>query len=71
MDSLGLSEEFRGVVLGEEEVIDGGCNFDTQPFGELLVLEREILDLLLLFDFCEEFGETVSFDDVSAESVLH
>lgn len=62
-----LGKQFRGVVLREEEMIDCGCDFDSEPLSELLVLDAQILDCLFLLDFLEEFGEAVAFDNISAE----
>ena len=50
-------------------MVDGCCYFDSKPFREFLILYAEILDSLLLLDFLEEHGKSVSFYDISTESV--
>ena len=67
VDPLSLREELGRVVLGQEEVVDGGGHLDAQPFGELLILDAEVLDRLLLLDLLEKHGEPVTLYDVLSE----
>lgn len=54
MNALGLSKELWGVVLGEEDVVDDGGDFDPQPLGKLAVLNAEVRYRLLLLDLRKE-----------------
>ncbi len=67
VDSLRLREELGRVVLGEEQMVDGGSYLYPQPLGEFLVLYAEVLDRLLLLYLLEEHREAVALDDVLPE----
>ena len=43
-------------------------DFDAKPFSKLLILYAEILDSWFVFDFFEEFRETVAFHNISSKS---
>lgn len=67
MDAPELCEELGRVVFGEEQVVDGGGDFDPQPLGELAVLNAEFGYRLLEPDFFKELREAVALDNVLAE----
>lgn len=67
MDLLSLSEEFRRVIFSQEEMVDSRSNLNTQPFGEFLILNAEVLDLLLFSDLLEQSSKTVTLNNISAE----
>lgn len=69
MSLFGLGKNIGGVVLSQEEMIDSRGNLNSEPFCEFLVLYAEILDGIFNLDLLEKFGQAVSFDHVSAESV--
>lgn len=69
MNLLGLCEELWGVVLCKEQVVDRCSDFDSQPFGEFLILERQVLNCLLLFDLGEELCKTIAFNNVTTKSI--
>lgn len=48
-------------------MVDSSGDFNAQPFRELLVLDAEILYSFLLFNFLEELGEAIAFDNITAE----
>lgn len=62
-----LRKKLRRVVLGQEKMVDGCCNLDSQPLSKFLVLDAEILDSLLVLDFLEEFREAIAFYNLTTE----
>lgn len=59
MDLSRLRKDFGAVVFGEEEMVNCGSHLDAEPFGELFVLDREVLELILFADLSEELGKAV------------
>lgn len=59
MDLFRLRKEFGAVVFGEEEMVDCGSHLYAEPFGELFVLNREILELILFANLSEELGKAI------------
>lgn len=70
MNAPGLCKELRGVVFGEEDVIDDGGDLDTKPLGKLAVLYAEILYLLLLLDFGKQLSQAISLDNITSEPII-
>lgn len=59
MDLFCLCKDFGAIVFGKEDMVDCGGHLNAEPFGELFVLDREILQFFLFTDFSEELGKAV------------
>lgn len=76
MNALGCCQELGRVVFCEEEMVDRGSYslvsqlsiqsanpgdlLYSEPFGKLLVLQTQVLDLTFGLYFGEELGQTIS-----------
>lgn len=70
MGLLGLREHLWGVIFGEEQMIHGGRDFNSKPLAELLVLQAHVLDALFDLDLLEQFSQPISFNNISAKTIL-
>lgn len=59
MDPFRLRKYFGAIVFGKEDMVDCGGYLDAEPFGELFVLDREILEFVLFTDLSEELCKAV------------
>ena len=71
MNLFGLSKHFWRIILGEEQMIDSSCHFNTKPFSKLAVLNAQIFYGRLLLNLLEQLGETIALNNVSTESVAN
>ncbi len=51
-------------------MVDGSRDFDSKPLSEFLVLDTQILNRLLFFDFLEKLRKAITFNYISTESTL-
>lgn len=67
MNAARLGKQFGRIVLGEEEVVDDGCDLNSKPLSKLSVLNAEILDSFLLLDLFEEYCQAIAFYYITSE----
>lgn len=50
-------------------MVNGGCDLDSEPLGELSVLYAELRYRLFDPDFLKQFRETIPLNNITPESI--